>query len=63
MAVAIPKAKLIYGELCDSVKAEGKCVSPLGISVNRLLSYLELTEDNVRDYVKDELELNQLQAV
>lgn len=40
-------AKKIYDDISDEVQNEGKIVSPLGISANRLLKYMDLNQDDI----------------
>lgn len=58
--MAIPKAKQIYDDIAYRVVADGKQVSPLGISVKRFLEYFDITEDDIRNYVQDEVLILQL---
>ena len=58
--MVIPKAKQIYEDIACHVIADGKQVSPLGISAKRFLEYFDLTEDDIRNYVKDEVLILQL---
>ncbi len=50
------KARKIYDELSTEIKNEGKRISPFGIPVIRLLNYLELDEEKIKKYAKDEMD-------
>lgn len=49
-----PKAKMMYEEIVVTIKKEKKRIHPMGISARRLLYYLDLNEDDIRNYVDDE---------
>lgn len=52
--MVIPKAKEIQKQIIHTIESEGKKVSPFGIKTTRLLEYLEMSESDIREYVKDE---------
>lgn len=53
-ACGYPKAKMMYEEIVAAIKKEKKKISPMGISTQRLLKYLDLSEEDIRKYVEDE---------
>lgn len=45
---------MMYEEIVVTIKKEKKRIHPMGISARRLLYYLDLNEDDIRNYVDDE---------
>lgn len=45
---------MMYEEIVAAIKKEKKKISPMGISTQRLLKYLDLSEEDIRKYVEDE---------